>query len=511
MKRSNAVAGVWVLLLLLISSCSFKEPAKPEWNLNVELPLIGRRYTMVDLADELKNLKVDDVAGEVIVHFDEDFETFEIGDKLKISGASKSVNIPGSGTLRDSVTISADVVVVDTAAIRSGVVSLNVRNPGAQDVTVEFELVDIRSAGGVPLSQSVSVGAGGTTFTQFSLAGYLITPPIRNGENVIRFTGRISGAGAANPVEVDVNIGEMVFGFMSGIINHMEVDIDATEMELDIPDAVKDFEIQRADLRLAVDLGLNIPVWLALRIEGQDTHDGTHPIIEIVDSIAAGVGVDTLHIPNLAPLINAMPEKISISGSFTLGDGVARTRITSDHVIESEGFFEMPLTLTLPVVDTKADVDTLEMDEDLRDVFRDNLISAGFYAELQNGLPLGGTVRLYFSRIHSDSTIYDLDPDTPSADYAVFTVPMRAGALDGGSPALVSSATNSSIEIALNQGNLPLFHENETLFFGMKMETDQTGTMVRVRPSDYIHITAHVSAEVNTRIPEDDDEEGGAS
>jgi len=510
MKRSiNGGAGALLFLLLLAASCSFKEPAKPEWNVNMELPLLGRRYTMVDLADELKNLKIDEAADEVIVHFDEPFETFEIGDKLKISGASKSVSIPTSGTLDDSVAISADVVVVDTAAIRSGLVSLNVRNPGTTDVTVAFELVDIRTAGGVPLSHTVSVGASGTTYSQFSLGGYLITPPIRNGENVIRFRGRITGATASNPVEVDVNIGEMTFGFVSGIINRLEVDIDPTEAELDIPDALKDFEIERADLKLAVDLGLDIPVWLELRIEGQETDDGSHPVIHIVDSLMSG-GVDTLTVPNLASLINAMPEKIVFTGKFTLGDGVARTRINSDHIIESEGFFEMPLTLTLPVIDTKTDVDTLEMDEDLRDVFRDNLISAGFYAELQNGLPVGGTVRLYFSKIHADSTIYDLDPDSPSEDYVVFTVPMRAGVLDGGSPALVSSAMHSSIEVALNQDNLPLFYENEQLFFGMKLESDQTGTMVRVRPNDFVDITARVAAEVNTRVPEDDDGEGGA-
>ena len=80
------------------------------------------------------------------------------------------------------------------------------------------------------------------------LDGYLVVPPIWGGVNFLRFDAAVQGASSGQPVEVNVNIGELIFSSVSGVVNALEVEIEDSEADLDIPDAFKEFRIQRASL-----------------------------------------------------------------------------------------------------------------------------------------------------------------------------------------------------------------------------------------------------------------------
>ena len=62
-------------------------------------------------------------------------------------------------------------------------------------------------------------------------------------------------------------------------------------------------------MKLAVNLGMGFPVILDLEIQGFDTHDGSHPVITVRDTIEAGSPLDTLEVQGFANFINAMPER----------------------------------------------------------------------------------------------------------------------------------------------------------------------------------------------------------
>jgi hypothetical protein len=138
------------------------------------------------------------------------------------------------------------------------------------------------------------------------------------------------------------------------------------------------------------------------------------------------------------------------------------------------------------------------------------VLEAHLLVQVENGLPLGGKVTLYFSRVRSDSTIFELDTLDNSNDHYVLPLHLRAGIATGGPPALVTTPVSSMLRVDLDSHNLPLFHENEMLFWALKMETDQTGVMVKVRPTDYLDVNAQISARVRAKF-NGDDEEGGAS
>ncbi|MCK5148773.1 hypothetical protein KAR48_18615 [bacterium] len=502
----------FMLILVLAAGCTFDEVAQPDWDVDIQVPLLSKRYTMIELSDEIDELVIDMANDEVILNLEKSFETFQIGDKLKVDGVVKNdIIIPVSGQLRDSVTISSEIVVIDTAAIRAGFVTLYLENPGSNTITIIFELFDIKSPSGETLRKVIDVPPGNLTYP-FSLDGYIIIPPIVNGENVIRFTAEIAGSTAENPINIDIDIADISFAYLSGIVNALEINIDSTDFEINIPDGLDGFAIQRAELKLAVNLGLQFPISIDLTLEGSETRDGSVQTIHVEHVLDPSVEVDTIVVDDIAFFLNALPERVKISGQFVLGDGVTRARITDEHVIETEGFFKFPLIFSLPSVDTKMEVDTIEISEKTRDAFRDNIIEAHFHADILNGLPVGGEIMLYFSSTRSDSTIFDLDTSNPDpGDHYVFEIPFSAGTLDRDSdPALVSSALLSLIRLDLDASNLPLFYNHEQLFWALKLEGDHSGVMVKVRPTDFFQLDARVSAKVNTYV-EENDNEGGAS
>ena len=102
-----------LLLLILAAGCTFQKPAQPDWDVNLEVPLIGKRYTMTELAKDVNELLMDAENDEVIVRFDQDFETFEIGDQTEDRRRLQDGLHPGQrNPLSDSVEIPAEVVVV---------------------------------------------------------------------------------------------------------------------------------------------------------------------------------------------------------------------------------------------------------------------------------------------------------------------------------------------------------------------------------------------------------------
>ncbi|UCE07332.1 MAG: hypothetical protein JSW07_04680, partial [bacterium] len=48
-----------VILIFLVSQCTFKAPKAPSWESQLIIPLIAKQYTMKELAEKEKNLSID--------------------------------------------------------------------------------------------------------------------------------------------------------------------------------------------------------------------------------------------------------------------------------------------------------------------------------------------------------------------------------------------------------------------------------------------------------------------
>ncbi len=496
------VSPVLLLLIVLSSSCTFKAPGKPYWNVTYEIPLVSKRYTMRDIAKDVDEISVDEQAEQVILSLDKDIETFEVGDRLQVSQFEREINLPVGGSLTDSLAVPNDLVVVDTAVIKQGQVTIRLENRTSQNANVSFLLSDLIDQFGNPFSfnESIPAGVGEVVFTTQDLAGFKFIPPIRNGQNFLRFTASTSG-GSGGEIRTRISISDLVFSRISGVLNELELPLEDMEAELNIPEAFKDFEINSADLRLVVDVGIEFPIDVDILVEGHDTDDGSTPTIHIQKLIQPVPGkVDTITINGVANFVNSHPEKIEASGRVLVGDGVKWASVDDNDVVKARGFLVMPFILKIPSYSTKMDVDTLELDEDTRDILRDNLTSASMQADVINGLPLGMTLTAVFSSSITDSTIYD-----PGAADVTLELALAPAPNDGGNPAVVTGSTPSSLLLDLDETKLAFFESHETVYWGIKFDFPGTAQQVRFRPQDFIEMNAKITAQVSTKIPEDDE------
>ena len=75
-------------LVINTFSCSFKSPKAPSWKMQLTIPLIAKKYTVAELADKEKNLKVDST-GILEYVAEQSIPRQEIGDRLNIGPYSK--------------------------------------------------------------------------------------------------------------------------------------------------------------------------------------------------------------------------------------------------------------------------------------------------------------------------------------------------------------------------------------------------------------------------------------
>ena len=85
-----------VIPVLLLSQCSFEDPSAPTWDVRFTLPLLSKTYTMEDLADELKELSIDEQNNVVLLNLDEEIKTANVGDNLRVAGVNREIMIVGA-------------------------------------------------------------------------------------------------------------------------------------------------------------------------------------------------------------------------------------------------------------------------------------------------------------------------------------------------------------------------------------------------------------------------------
>ena len=80
-KRHSSLTCLKVVIaisVLLLSRCSIEDPSAPSWDVRFTIPLLSKTYTMEDLADELKELIIDDNTQEVILNLLKTNKAFEL-------------------------------------------------------------------------------------------------------------------------------------------------------------------------------------------------------------------------------------------------------------------------------------------------------------------------------------------------------------------------------------------------------------------------------------------------
>ncbi len=514
MRGRPVVSVVSTVLLvagfLLVSQCRFKLPNEPPtWDVNLVVPLVNKSYTVTELADESDHIEIDLANDQVIFSIEDDIEPMNIGEYLSVSGGSKERQV-GFGVVElDSIGIGGTDILLEFAEIKHGEVRIEIENNHAYEVSMRYEMPDIvHGTTGQPLIVYEVVPPFSQRNYAYPLDGYVVSAPAHNGKNYIRFSAHIAGAGGSDTVHLRVEVGDLTFLSVSGWFDDLVVDIDSLETKIEIPQEYEGFQVESAELKLALLLGMNVPIEVDILIQILSARTPSREVIHIQQTLdpqpGRGAVADTIVVPDVASFINSQPTKILLTGSLKIGNGVVLTTVRDTDTISGSLKIDAPLILMLPSQTTTTKVDTIHIDEDAREAIRDNLMEMAIMADLENHLPASAEVSVHFSRTISDSTIFD------NSDLIIGPVRLEPAELSGTPPAVVTApSTFTWNQVLEKQPDLELF-ESEELFWATRFVFEGTmGQMVKVRPSDYIHIRAHGMAKVHADFPEKNEGKGG--
>jgi len=494
---------VCLLGSLFLTRCTFEEPTLPKWQPRFVIPLIDKTYTMADLSDETDI--IDTVNQQVVLKIEQDIETFEIGDQLAVKGANRILNNLPAGSIQDSVALPVDSVLVESATIKSGTVTLRVNNQNNSQVHIRLEMPDLKAADGATVFTVDRDVEHTTPNFPTDLAGYVFTPREHNGINYVRFSAELT-EGAAT---VTVTISDLVFSSVTGKLKDVTVAMEDTETEIKIPEEYKGFQIQSAHLNLTL-YGLPFQVIVRAEIQALEylMHDRPAPApIVVQDTIPPssqyGDQGYTISLPPdvAANFINSLPTRILMRGSISIKDSVHSATVSETTAISGVASLQAPLTFTIPYLENTSVINSFEMDEDARkdigDV-RENFVQGEIGGEITNNLPIGiDSVVVCFAK---DSLTIFNNPDLS------FGLRIKSATVSG-DPGVATAPQTSDLHQEIWPDDLKLFEENAVVYYATKFIFPGTQGMVRIRPQDYIRVQAHVAVQIKSDIIEKDDEE----
>ncbi|MCF7801306.1 MAG: hypothetical protein K9N34_04740 [Candidatus Marinimicrobia bacterium] len=381
---------------------------------------------------------------------------------------------------------------VENALINRGDLKLTIRNYIGVQARSRFTINEIVK-NGQPFQGVLEIGQDSAPQdSTFDLAGYEIQLPLD--DQVIHYKSRISIPSSVamtlsleDSIAINMNIANLSFDQVDGIVAPIEVEIDTIRQELSgMPDELDDFNFSRVDMTLAFDSQISIPVFLDLSIIGTAS-DG--------QTVTAGVSnwnitdSSDVVIPSdqATNLINLHPDEITVFGLATVGDGVSQGSAASNDSIKANFVISIPMSFVL------GDSTELKMDAEAVDAgLPEDLQGITLFADINNRFAFGAQLTVLTS---PDSTVFDDPPSGIPDTLLTLTIP---------------PGQESYQEIDLQAGKLSLLKErtflkNNVFLMG---ERDSAGVAIPSRFFSTDSMEIKLSGRAKVRI---NGEEGGAS
>jgi len=498
--------------MFLINRCTFKKPVSPSWDVQFVVPLVGRKYTMRELAEDDKNVLIEN--DNVVFTIKENIEPFNLVDRLKSSGATISKTVT-FGSVSDGVALP-DTIVVTSAEIKKGSIRVEMRNNNNHKAHGQFRMLDMVRNGN-PLTMEIDAEAFQAKTVEQFLDGYQFNTIPSQGRNYIYYTASLTGGTPGETVDIVLKVSEIVYSSLTGKLKEIQVNFSDVDADVNLPDEIEGFQIGSATAELTLQNGIPFPAQVDMNIKAinkkAETATAVVPATTIPKSPASGQKSATaITLSNMERIINLFPNRIELSGRAKLGDNTSTARVTEKDEMAGSILFKAPLVFTLPSRTNDAEVDTIKMEEDARENIRKNAEKGKLTIDLKNNLPVGFSVYVLFSKRPQDAgqSLYNVLnlPQIPEG-VMVDTLILPLGTLSSGTPGVVTQPGVRSFSITLPKKEIDVFDAPE-VYQGLRIVFPGTqGKMIKIRPDDYIEM--HAVLEFSYRMDFEDEEKGGGS
>ena len=316
------------------------------------------------------------------LHYTADVTTvYEIGSYSLLDSVELDILVTGLdfNTVRgyfsqdamvDSSTIELDDSTrVQTAVLKSGILSLSIENNIGIEASVFFQINEFVKNGSM-LDTSFSISEG-VTDALIDLADYSLVVPIDVDTQKVNYVSRISlpediemTLSLSDSIAVDVNLMDVTFSSITGVINPVTIDIDPVEQTIDaLPEELDGFDFETVEMVLDFSSSIDLPIYLDLRIIAYNDENSDSVVREISQNIHSN---HHIQIENAEELINIRPDRIVADGSALVGHLDSLGTVASDDSLSGIMSIRAPLAFIIGT-DAVIRTDPSELDSvDLR-------------------------------------------------------------------------------------------------------------------------------------------------
>jgi len=296
-----------------------------------------------------------------------------------------------------------------------------------------------------------------------------------------------------------ISVEDIIMQEIRGIIDNKEIELDDIIEDIDLedlPDSLTGLlEFQAVQLHFSINNQTGFDCDLNMTITGSNDQ-GNSSEITLNETIQAKAVTDIFLTEGVNELLNIIPDQIEVTNiSALIGDGVTIGSLALNDSIS--GFYEVltPLTFIINDRTITQDADSFDLDKDDQEIIEENLLSAKMVINIENKLPLGADLAIYFAY---DSTQVFTDPRLILDEIRIDP----CGIIDGHT----AEPAYSQFDISLDQEDLAVFidPDNQEIFVGLQFQIMGTdGEAVSILATDNINIRGYLEADIHISGSED--------
>jgi len=319
---------------------------------------------------------------------------------------SANAKIPSQTySVEDQFEVKSETYTLNYAQIESGQMRFDFNNNFGFPITVNLKIPSIVSIGNDTLSQSMYINAYSNEGFNIDLQNYIIKPI--NDQVVYSADVQMSpdpnsiiNINSTDFIKIDVTLNELTFSEVNADVN-ISVEFPEIDEELmeETPDMLENFNLSNVVFTLVFD---NMPGDLDVDIEIISVKSGGETKLPLSFTIAQGIKDSVVldkngingdgSSPTIVDLLNNLPERLKVSGDIQLTGDDVTLRSTED--LEITYNVKVPFQFSLSETSI-GDTIALDIEDDTKDMIRDNLVSTSLNGTIENNTALGGYLMLF--------------------------------------------------------------------------------------------------------------------
>ncbi len=409
---------LFVSLGLLNSCMEFPdEIITPQWDIELNVPIIDTLYYLDEIIKVDKNIKIDSSGGKDVYYIESDEykKYFSVSSFIKDQlNGNFNENVPvltGDSLIAIPIISGAEI---DSAHLKSGQITINIQNTSNESVDFVVKMPKFKDAQGNLFTFSGTIGAKSAYTNNFDLANYQYSARDQTNKAELQiYVDSKPSNPSSDVLEINLSLTNSDFYYVEGKLPTKKVRDISELIDLPITDDIAELrdnlEFENAELIIKAKYLSNFDNIFSVEFQdfsvlGQDSKGGSKYLTDGAGNNNLGnIMVDNGQFErtynnsnsNVSDFLSFMPEKVSVmSGIFMNPTNTIGIATDKDSI---EVSFKIKSTSEIKIKEvTMHDTLAFEVDSSLRKEIENGRLLELVY-KIENGIPLEHEMTLSFT------------------------------------------------------------------------------------------------------------------